>query len=814
MIVLKFGGTSVGSSESITQVKEIVSKKALADKVVVVVSAVGGVTNKLERALRLAADGDVFYAELLKEIEKIHLQLVKDLIPKELQKEVIENLNEITRRLEGVLNGVFLLKEVTPKSKHFVLGMGEMYSSRLIHQYLKGTDFQVQLIDPRKLIICREVLGKISVNQEKSLNNAHELKNELKQVNLCPGFIAASEKGQFVTLGRGGSDYTAALLANYWDADVLEIWSDVDGLMTADPRLVTSARLIPHLSYEEALELSHFGAKVIYPPAIQPVLEKNITIQLKNTFDPEAEGTMITRSWEDTETIRGISSIRGISLLNLSGSGMVGIPSFSHRLFQALSEQKVNVIMITQASSEHTISVGVESADTERAVAAVNLAFESEIHLHRVNPVEVEDDLVIVALVGSNMRNQVGISGQLFSALGRNGINIKAIAQGSSERNISLVIEAKDLKKATNTIHETFFSGDLRKINLFLIGVGNVGSAFLDLVSKQRNFLKKHAHIEMRVVGIANSRKMNFATRGVLNDAWTSFLHQGETFSIDGYLSHMFELNLRNAIFIDMTGSADIAEYYPEILKKSISVVTPNKNAATSPFQHYQTLKFLSRKFKAQFLIETNVCAGLPVISTVSDLVRSGDRIHKIEAVLSGTLNYLFNHYDGQVYFSQIVRQALKEGYTEPDPRLDLSGMDVMRKILILARESGYQMDLEEVEKKSFVPDVCMNHEGEDFFLSLEKEEGHFRQILEDARSQNSRIRYVARFDDGKASCGLEFVNSEHPFFHLEGKDNIVLFFTDRYKEHPLVVKGAGAGATVTASGIFADVMKAANINQ
>ncbi len=812
MIVLKFGGTSVGSVQSIKKVVEITLDRAKSTQVTAVVSAVGGVTNKLELAIRQASEENITYEKILQEIEQKHFAIVKELIPVKKQSAILGQIRLKLNRLEDVLKGIYLLKEVTPKSRDYVLSFGEKLSSLIVHHYLKEFDDQVKLLNPLNIIKCNDEYGNGVVDMELSASKAAEVRDSLTGINLCPGFIASTGDGKLITLGRGGSDYSAALLAKFWSAEKLEIWTDVNGLMTADPRLVLNARVIPHLSYEEALELSHFGAKVIYPPSIQPALESNIPIDVKNTFRPDAPGTSITRLWEDADAIRGMSSISNISLLNLTGSGMVGIPNFSFRLFQALSEVKVNVILITQASSEHSICVGISTNDITTAVNAINKTFELEIKLHRVNHVEVEDGLAIVALVGSNMRNQVGISGQLFSTLARNGVNVKAIAQGSSERNISFVVDEADLKKSVNAIHESFFVDEVKKINLFVVGVGNVGKALLEQIEKQNQYLINRHHLSLRTVGIANSKRMCFDEEGVSLQSWLDGSAEGDFFSPSEFLNRMFSLNLRNSIFLDITAASGIADLYPEILKKSISVVTPNKIAATSSFQHYQTLKHLARKYKSQFLFETNVCAGLPVISTLDDLMKSGDRIHRIEAVLSGTLNFLFNNYDASSKFSTIVNQAWEEGYTEPDPKLDLSGVDVMRKILILARESGYELELEDVVAEEFVPAKCMKVTGLDNFLdALSKEEKHFKILYDTAKKDSKRIRYVAKFENGRAQTGLEYISDDHPFYHLDGKDNIVLFYTDRYREQPLVVKGAGAGADVTASGIFADIMKVAH---
>ena len=812
MIVLKFGGTSVGTADAIKKVGQIVLEKTGERQLTAVVSAVGGVTNKLQKAADLASQGKDKYELVLKDIEDQHLHLVRELMPIKSQSGLLSHVKILINELEEVLKSISSLMEISIRANDYVLSFGERLSSKIIYCYFQTLSENVFLIDPTTIIKCDANHGRGNVDLKKSENLASEYLKRLDTINICPGFIAGSPKKDIITLGRGGSDYTAALLANFWDADVLEIWTDVSGLMTADHRLVSASVVIPNLSYEEALELSHFGAKVIYPPSIQPALEKEIPILIKNTFASGEQGTRIIKDWEDGQTIRGISSINSIALLNLSGSGMVGIPNFSFRLFQALSHEQINVILITQASSEHSISVAIESADGKKAEKIINQTFKSEIQQHRVNPVEVEIDLSILALVGTNMRNQVGVGGQLFSALARNGISVKAIAQGSSERNISLVVASSNVRKALNTVHESFFTEEQKKVNLFVVGVGHVGKALLQQVAKQQEFLRSRYNLVLNVVAIANSKKVICDANGIDLTKWETLLEDGVTFKSKGFVSDIRTMNLRNSVFLDITGSEQIAELYLDVLKSSISVVTPNKIGATDTFSRYVDLKRAERKYKTRFLFETNVCAGLPVISTLEDLVKSGDQIHRIEAVLSGTLNFLFNTYDGIRPFAEVVRQAREEGYSEPDPRLDLSGEDVRRKILILTRESGYEMEMEQVESESFVPDESMSADSvETFFDSIEKHEGHFKQILEKAKNAQARIRYVARFENGKASTKLEFVDSEHPFYHLDGKDNIVLFFTDRYQDQPLVVKGAGAGAQVTASGIFADIMKVAN---
>jgi len=817
MFVIKFGGTSVGSVESLRKIKSILEERvANDDELFVVVSAFGGVTNQLEEILEKAAKDNPAYLEILQRIADRHIETTRELIQSELLKEVLTHVERLLAELKNLITGIQTVQEITQKSSDKVLSFGERLSSLIIHHFLQQTFEEIKLIDPLEIIVVDAGVNGNEVDIIQSTINAKEHLAALKGLAICPGFIASTKSGELTTLGRGGSDYTAALFANFFDSEVLEIWTDVDGLMTANPKLVPTAQVISEMSFEEALELSHFGASVIYPPSIQPAMVKDIPILIKNTFSPEVTGTKISRGYKDQLAIRGISSIPNITLLNLRGAGMVGIPHFSYRLFESLSGEKINVIMITQASSEHTICVGIESKDQAKAERILNASFQNEIAQGKLRKIEAESDLGILALVGNNMKNQVGVSGQMFSTLGRNGVNIRAIAQGASERNISVVISQRDLIKASNVLHERFFADEVQCVNLFLVGVGTVGKALLAQIQKQQTILRENHLIDLQVMAISNSRKMCFglSNQSIDLDNWEDVLDKGESQSMNSFIDRMQQMNLRNSVFLDVTASADVAGMYADILKKSISIVTPNKIAATASQEDYNLLKQLQRKFKAQFLFETNVCAGLPVISTLVDLVKSGDKIHRIEAVLSGTLNFLFNTYDGTASFASIVRRAKEEGYSEPDPRLDLSGEDVRRKILILARESGYELEMEEIQSESFVPEACMDAaDVQEFFERVEKEENHFLEILKSAKAEEKGIRYVAKFEDGNASAGLEFVSDTHPFYHLEGSDNIVLFYTDRYAQQPLVIKGAGAGAEVTASGIFADIMRIASSN-
>lgn len=816
MLVLKFGGTSVGSAESLALVREIVSKKSQSDPLTIVVSALGGVTNHLVSCANLAASGNEAYEEVLQEIESRHITLCNVLIPISQRSQTITKVKFLLNDLEDICRGVFLIRELSPRSSDHILSFGERLSSTIITDYFKAGDLDVNLLDPRKIIKTDGQYGNAVVDLTLSYSNIQQEFEDHAQVSICPGFLASSNiDNHTTTLGRGGSDYTAALLAAALKVKCLEIWTDVSGMMTANPKLVPLAHPIKELSYEEAMELSHFGAKVIYPPTIQPVLDQEIPVLIKNTFAADDEGTLISSDGMiNGHWIKGISSIDDVALCTLSGSGMVAVPNFSYRLFSALSREEVNVIMITQASSEHTITVGIDRKDVGRAKESIEAEFEHELRQRKVNPLDVEVDLSIVALVGTKMRQQVGVSATLFETLSHNGVNVKAIAQGSTELNISVVVDKKNLSKSLNSLHESFFLSDLRKFNLFMIGVGNVGKTFLAQIQKQQEFLAEAFKINLNVSGLANSKKMYFNEDFIDLAQWEQLLNdEGEPMTLEAFTDKMAGMNLRNSIFIDCTASEEIPNLYQKILSSSISVVTPNKIACSSDFDTYLGLKKTATKYRARFLFETNVGAGLPVVSTVSDLLKSGDRIHKIQAVLSGTLNFLFNTYDETQKFSDVVKEAKAAGYTEPDPRLDLSGKDVMRKILILARESGHKLELDDIENNTFVPDECMNTDSiESFYDKLDEHDEVFQKMYQEAASQGKRIKYVATFENGKAKTGLESFGADHPFFELHGKDNIVLFQTMRYPEQPLVVKGAGAGAEVTASGIFADIMRITSI--
>ncbi|HSB93001.1 MAG TPA: bifunctional aspartate kinase/homoserine dehydrogenase I [Flavitalea sp.] len=814
MQVLKFGGSSVANAENIRKVISIVDASVKKNRTIVVVSALGGITDKLIHCATLASRGEETYKQEVKEIELRHLEAVRQLVPVNNQSSVLSLIMKLCNEIEDICNGVFLLGELSLRTKDRIISYGEILSSKIISAAMQSTGLNNTWKDSRELIRTDSTFGNASVDFTlTNLEIRNYFSSSIDQLFIMPGFIASDKNHSTTTLGRGGSDFTGAILAAGLQAEVLEIWTDVSGIMTADPRFVMNARVVSHISYQEAMELSHFGAKVIYPPTMQPVLKAMIPVYVKNTFSPLDAGTLIDQEARaNGNAIRGISSINRIALLGLEGSGMVGIPGFSRRLFEALANERVNVILITQGSSEHSICVGIDESSSRIAKDAVDRAFAGEIAAGKVDPLVVEEDLAVIALVGDNMKSHPGISGKMFGALGRNGVNVRAIAQGSSERNISAVIASKDVKKGVNVLHEEFFETTYKQLNLFVTGTGNVGKRLLEQLSKQQKYLLDTLRLQVRVIGLANSRKMVLNDDGINLQNWKDELDNGAVMELTSFVSNVTGKNLRNSVFVDITANDKVAMIYPSLLEKSVSVVACNKIACSSVFDYYTKLKDLSREFNAQFLFETNVGAGLPVIGTLNDLLRSGDRVQRIEAVLSGTLNFVFNNYDGSRSFAEVVRQAQDEGYTEPDPRLDLGGTDVMRKIMILARESGEKIDMEDISNRSFMPESCMQGDVANFYIEMEKHESHFRQIYDEAAAKGNKLKFVARYENGKAAVGLQHIDPQHDFFHLYGKDNIVLFYTDRYPAQPLVVKGAGAGAEVTASGVFADIIRAGRI--
>ncbi len=813
MIVLKFGGTSVANAEHIKKVAQIVSGIDT-DKVVVVVSALGGVTDLLLEAAARASKQNEEYKVILKEIENRHVATIKALIPIHSQSAILSKVKSQLNSLETLLEGAFMVGEITPKLSDKISSYGELLSACIISDYFISSNLDALLLDSRELIKTDNSFGKAVVDFRITNSNCQTQFGTISnKITIVPGFVASSTDGNPTTLGRGGSDYTAAIIAASLEAEELQIWTDVSGMYTANPKLVKQAKSLSVLSYEEAMELSHFGAKVLYPPTIQPVFAKGIPIRIKNTFEPQAEGTLITANMNGTgKTVRGISNIPNIALISLEGPGMIGIPGISKRFFEVISNAGISVVLITQASSEHSICVGITSEDADKAVKRINSAFEFEISSGKIKPVTAERNLAIIALVGDNMKSHQGLSGKMFSALGKNNVNIRAIAQGASERNISAVIDENDVKKALNTLHEAFFEENVKQLNLYVKGVGNVGSKFLNQLRQQKKFLKENLKLNIRVIGISNSRTMIFDDNGIPLQNWESLLKSGGIADSTLFYNKIQEFNYRNSILVDNTASEAVANSYKNYLDKSISVVTCNKIACSSEYENYRSLKELSREYNAPFLFETNVGAGLPIIDTLKHLIASGDKILKIQAVLSGSLNFVFNNFNDKVTFHDIVKQAQEKGYTEPDPKIDLSGIDVMRKILILARESGYRLNIEDIQNKSFLPpESLQSGNNKEFFASLRKHEDHFQKIYEAARKEDSKLKYVAQFESGSASVGLQKIPRGHDFYTLEGSDNIVLFYTERYPDQPMIIKGAGAGAEVTASGIFADIIRIGN---
>ena len=814
MQVLKFGGSSVADVAAIELVVSIVEKKLMTDRLVVVISAMAGVTDKLLETGTKAATNNVAYRIELKELETYHLDTARKLLPIHEQSATLSIVKQKFNELEALLDGVYLLNEISKRTQDTLVSYGEVLSSILIAAKFSFLPVASTLLDPKQIIVTNSNFTNAAVNFNATYQNCRDaVSDTATKLFIVPGFIAANELGQTTTLGRGGSDYTAALFAAATKASVLEIWTDVSGMMTADPRIVSHAKTIEHISYQEAMELSHFGAKIIYPPTILPVLQSGIPVRIKNTFEQTTVGTLIENvAAPSSDFIRGISSINSIALLSLEGNGMVGIPGFSKRLFETLATAQINVILITQSSSEHSICVGIKEMDTAAAKSLIDATFATEILNGYLDPLAVETGLSVVAVVGENMKSHPGVSGKMFGTLGRNGINVRAIAQGSSEKNITAVLSERDVKKAVNVLHEIFFETTYKQLNVFIAGVGNVGGKLVAQIAQQFNYLQENLRLQIHIVGLANSKQFLIQEEGIDLSNWKDSLANTPLHGLDAYVQAIREKNLRNSVFVDVTANKDVAMVYASLLEKSIAVVACNKIACSSDYESYVHLKNLARLYNTSFLFETNVGAGLPVIGTLNDLLRSGDQITKIEAVLSGTLNFVFNNYDGTKPFADVVRQAQIEGYTEPDPRLDLGGTDVMRKIMILARESGKVIEMDDIANEYFLPMSCFEGSVEDFYKEMLAQETHFKNLYDAATAANCKLKFVASYENGKAKVGLQHIAPTSDFYHLYGKDNLVLFYSVRYPEQPLVVKGAGAGAEVTASGVFADLIRTARV--
>ncbi len=814
MQVLKFGGTSVGSSQNILKIIDIIKSDVENETQIIVVSAFSRVTNLLLETAQLASIKKSSYMSVLEDIKSIHLNIISELFNKETQQELSNHVVTKLEELKLVLGSISLINDLSAKSEASIVSYGELLSSYIITHALKSHNIDAIRKDTRGLINTNTSFTNAMVNFETTNKNITSYFNNNKaDVVVVPGFIASTNNGDTTVLGRGGSDFTAAIIAAAVDASVLEIWTDVSGMFTANPKLVSQAMPIERISYEEAMELSHFGAKVIYPPTIHPVLQKEIPILIKNTLAPDEKGTLITKKSNGRSLpVKGISHIENVTLITLEGSGMVGVPGFSKRLFETLSTEKINVKLITQASSEHSICIGIDDSNADKAKAAIDTTFEFEILRKKIKPLIVEKNLSIIAIVGDNMKSHQGISGKMFSTLGKNNINIRAIAQGASEKNISAVIATKDVKKGLNSLHERFFKDKNKRLNLFITGVGNVGEKLIEQIQQQQQYLLDNLKINLQVIGLSNSRKMVFDEDGISLNSWKEKLDKGNIATLEGFLSTSKSLNLRNSIFVDITANEKVADIYSQYLRHNIAVVACNKIACSADFDSYNELKKLSLKYNTPFLFETNVGAGLPVIDTLNNLIASGDEVLKIQAVLSGSLNFIFNNFTSETNFHDIVKQAQQEGYTEPDPRIDLSGVDVARKILILARESGVHLNLEDIKNDSFL--TQKNHEADtvdDFYESLLVDAEHFNQLLASSDKNKCQLKYVAEFSNGNAKVSLKEIPDGHPFYNLKGKDNIVMFYTKRYPEQPMIIKGAGAGADVTASGLFADIIKIAN---
>ena len=812
MKVLKFGGTSVGSVKSILSLKRIVEKEARKQPIVVVVSALGGITDMLISTSRLAQEGKDEWKEQFEQMVDRHHKMIDTIITDTNDREMLFNkVDSLFEQLHSIYFGVYLIHDLSKKTLDAIVSYGERLSSNIVSTLVKGSrwmdsrDFIKTTISPN---------GKIILDTDLTNHLVKKAFADLPRVTLVPGFISSDkDSGETTNLGRGGSDYTAAIIAADLDAEILEIWTDVDGFMTADPRVIKTAYTIDELSYVEAMELCNFGAKVVYPPTIYPVRIKNIPIRVKNTFNPEAPGTIIKDKIDnDHKPIKGISSIKNTSLITVSGLAMVGVIGVNRRIFTALADNGISVFMVSQASSENSTSIGVRDEDSADAARVLNNEFAAEIEDGAMFPMHVESKLATIAIVGENMKHAAGIAGKLFGTLGRSGISVIACAQGASETNISFVVRGAELRKAMNVLHDSFFLSEYKVLNLFICGIGTVGGKLIEQIRSQYDNLKDHSRLKLNVVGVASSHNAIYSRDGIDLANYKELLKASEPSDPEKLRDTILSMNIFNAVFVDCTASKEIAALYQSLLDHNVSIVAANKIAASSSYDDYTRLKETALRRGIKFLFETNVGAGLPIIGTINDLRNSGDRILKIEAVLSGTLNYIFNKISAQCPFSETVKRAKEEGYSEPDPRIDLSGTDVVRKIVILAREAGYRVEQEDVEKHLFVPDHFFTGSLEDFWKHLPELNADFEEKRKKLEEEGRRWRFIATMDHGKVSVALRDTTQDSPFYNLEGSNNIVLLTTERYKEYPMLIQGYGAGASVTAAGVFANIISIANV--
>ena len=811
MKVLKFGGTSVGSVSSILSLQKIVEKEAKHQPVIVVVSALGGITDQLIATSRLAFQGNENWRTEFNSMVARHHKMIDTIITNPEDREhLFSKVDSLFEQLQSIYYGVFLIHDLSKKTEDTIVSYGERLSSIIVTTLIRGAKW----FDAREFIKTEEKHGKRSLDSELTNKLVSDAFAELPRISLVPGFIAQDrDSGDITNLGRGGSDYTASILAASLNAEVLEIWTDVDGFMTADPRVIKGAYTINELSYTEAMELCNFGAKVVYPPTIYPVCVKNIPIKIKNTFNPDGQGTIIKAHIENNQKpIKGISSIKGTTLITVTGLSMVGVVGVNRRIFSSLANNGISVFLVSQAASENNTSIGVKDEDANNAVKVLNEEFRLEIEDGRMFPMHAESGLATVAIVGENMKRTPGISGKLFETLGRSGISINAIAQGASEMTISFVVKGSDLRKSLNVLHDSFFLSEYKVLNLFICGGGTVGGKLIEQIKSQYEELKKNSNLKLKVVGIASSKNAIFNRDGLNLDTYREELKESEPSNPEHLRDMILKMNIFNSVFVDCTASKEVAALYLSLLENNISVIAANKIAASSAYDNYYHLKQTAMQRGVKFRFETNVGAGLPIIGTINDLRNSGDKILKIEAVLSGTLNFIFNEIAADVPFSETVRRAKEQGYSEPDPRIDLSGTDVVRKLVILTREAGYKVEQEDVQTQLFVPDDYFNGTVEEFWKRLPALDADFEARRKKLYKEGKRWRFVATMEHGKTSVGLKEVDANHPFYNLEGSNNIVLLTTDRYKEYPMQIQGYGAGASVTAADVLANVISIANI--